>query len=80
MTVAMWLAYNKIIPPKEWEHKPDIKAYDINNLTVALILSAYGIIPPKEWNHNPNIKDKDDKTVEDYLLKNEKEVTEHWRI
>ena len=46
MTVAMWLAYNKIIPPQEWEHKPDIKAYGINNLTVALILSAYGIVPP----------------------------------
>ena len=23
-TVAMWLAYNGIIPPKEWEHHPDL--------------------------------------------------------
>ena len=24
MTVAMMLAKNKIIPPKEWEHNPNI--------------------------------------------------------
>lgn len=43
----MWLAYNKIIPPPEWEHKPDIKAHGADNLTVALILSMCGIIPSK---------------------------------
>ena len=43
----MWLAYNKIIPPQEWEHKPNIKAHGASSLTVALILSDNGIVPSK---------------------------------
>ena len=39
-----------------------------------------GIIPPECWNHDSTIKNKNDKTVEDYLLEKGKEVPEHWRI
>ena len=45
-----------------------------------MTLAWKGIIPPKEWYHNPTIKDNDGKTVEDYLLENDKEVPEYWRI
>ena len=43
----MFLSDKGIIPPKEWEHKPDIKAHGADNLTVALILSNNGIVPSK---------------------------------
>ena len=36
MTVAMYLANNRIIPPKQWIHDPNIK--DNNNRTVAYYL------------------------------------------
>ena len=44
-TVAMYLASNKIIPPKEWEHKPSLQNED--GWTVAMILAKKGINPPK---------------------------------
>lgn len=40
----MWLANNKIISPKEYEHDPTLK---VKNQTVALILAKNGIVPPK---------------------------------
>ena len=36
-TTAMLLAYNDILPPKEWCHDPSIT--DINKCTVALLLT-----------------------------------------
>ena len=75
----MDLAYNGIVPPKEWEHKHDIKAHAADNLTVALILSDNGIVPPKQWNHNLNIKDKDGWIVEDYLKENKIKVPKYWK-
>ena len=59
----MRLADNEILPPKEWQHDPNIK----NNYgeTVAMILASKGILPPKEWliyNNKPinGIKDVKD--------------------
>ena len=40
----MILSNKKIIPPKEWEHKPEIKNNENN--TVARILVGKKIIPP----------------------------------
>lgn len=40
----MKLAYNKIIPPKEWYHDPCLIGYENN--TVAMYLANNGIIPP----------------------------------
>ena len=45
-----------------------------------MLLDNKGIIPPPYWYHDPNIKNKNNKTVEDYLLKNKKEVPEYWRM
>lgn len=42
----MYLAYNKIIPSPEWEHKANLKE-KTNGNTVAMHLAANGIIPPK---------------------------------
>ena len=39
-----------------------------------MFLAREGMIPPKDWIHDPNIKDLYGNTVEDHLLKNEKEV------
>ena len=70
MTVAMWLAYNGIIPPKEWEHDPNLK--DDDNMTVAMRLAENGIIPPKEWEHDPKWKNDDNgETVAIILAANE---------
>ena len=49
----MLLAEKGLIPPKYFEHDPNIK--NINGETVAILLADYGIIPPKEWCHDPNI-------------------------
>ena len=46
-TVALILAYNSIIPPKEWEHDKYIRIKWFG--TVAKILSYEGIIPPQHW-------------------------------
>lgn len=46
-TVAMKLAFNGIIPPKEWHHLPRVK--DDYDETVAMKLALNGLIPPKEW-------------------------------
>ena len=40
----MFLAYNKIVPPKEWEHKPDL-IESINKNTVAMLLAKNKINP-----------------------------------
>ena len=40
----MLLAKNKIIPPKEWEHKPEIA--NNGGWTVAMYLAFNKIIPP----------------------------------
>ena len=47
MTVAMHLANNKIIPPKEWYHNPNIR--DNNHHTVAHYLKTHNIPVPNEW-------------------------------
>ncbi len=49
----MILAYEGILPPKEWQHDPTIID---NSYTVAMYLVSNKIIPPKEWYHDPNIK------------------------
>ena len=54
MTVAIALAFNGIIPPKEWYHDPTFR--DVDGFTVALHLAhKKGIIPPKEWHHDPEL-------------------------
>ena len=73
---AMLLAYNGILPPKEWCHDPSIT--DINKCTVAMILIRNGIIPPKEWIHDPNIKDKYNHTVAYYFKLNKIPVPNEW--
>lgn len=40
----MIYASKGIMPPKEWEHDPNLK--DKNNNTVALLLAKTSIIPP----------------------------------
>ena len=52
-TVAMHLASNGIIPPKEWHHDPSLQ--EIYRETVAMKLAKNEIIPPKEWCHNPTL-------------------------
>ena len=44
MTVAMWLAYNGLIPPTSLHHDPELK--NSCNFTVAMELAQHGIIPP----------------------------------
>ena len=46
----MNLANNKIIPPKEWQHSPELK--NMLGETVATLLAKHKIIPPKEWIYN----------------------------
>ena len=41
----MFLSRNGMIPPKEWEHNPNIK--NKYNDTVAILLAYKGKIPPK---------------------------------
>lgn len=43
----MILAANRIIPPKEWQHKPALR--DDYGMTVAMYLARNGIYPPKYW-------------------------------
>lgn len=45
--MAITLAYNGIIPPKQWYHKPEIKTTE--GWTVAMYLAFNKIIPPYEW-------------------------------
>ena len=45
----MYLASNKILPPKEWYHNPLL--INEHNGTVAVILINKGVLPPKEWEH-----------------------------
>ena len=45
----MLLAYNKIIPPKEWCHDPLLEN-EVKD-TVAIILINKNILPPKEWEY-----------------------------
>ena len=47
MTVAMYLSWKGIIPPKEWYHEPELK--DRWNNTVASRLVFSKLIPPEEW-------------------------------
>ena len=54
MTVAMHLANNKIIPPKEWYHNPNIR--DNNHHTVAHYLKTHNIPVPNEW-YDESMKD-----------------------
>ena len=49
----MILAYHKIIPPKQWQHKSSLQ--NNYNDTVAMILAEKEIIPPNEWNHKPEL-------------------------
>lgn len=44
MTVAMYLASFGIIPPKQWEHDPNMR--NINGDTVAMWLSSTRCVPP----------------------------------
>ena len=43
----MWLAYNGIVPPEEWQHDPNMK----NNIgsTVESLLKKKGIEVPPRW-------------------------------
>lgn len=43
-TVAMKLAFEGVIPPKEWRHDPNLK--NDNRDTVASILTFHGIAVP----------------------------------
>lgn len=57
MTVAMLLAENCIISPKEWYHNPKLR--DNNGMTVALYIAKYcNCIPDEYWNHDPKIHNK----------------------
>lgn len=50
----MQLAYHEIIPPKEWQHDPNM-VENTNGDTVAIHLAVKGIIPPKCWKHRPDL-------------------------
>ena len=50
----MCFALNKIIPPKEWQHDPNM-IDNFNNCTVGMYLAGNGIIPPKYWEHKPEL-------------------------
>ena len=41
----MTYADETIMPPKEWEHDPNLQSK--NGMTVAMKLAYHGIIPPK---------------------------------
>ena len=61
----MILAYNGIVPPKEWQHDPTLtgciegigmvrRSFPIlyfENATVAVLLAIHGIKIPPTWNH-----------------------------
>ena len=52
-TIAIALAYRKIIPPRCWYHDPLLA--DAFGYTVAACLANYGITVPEEWLHDPSI-------------------------
>ncbi len=47
----MYLAYNNIIPPKEYAHDP--KLCDTNGNTVAIILLKKKLEVPEYWRYDP---------------------------
>lgn len=48
-------------------------------MTVAMILAHNGIVPPEEWLHNKYLKDNLNRTVCDYLFKNNIEnIPQEW--
>ena len=53
MTVAMYLAKNKIDIPEAWKHDPNIKSK--KDTTVAMLMAYRGMIPPEEWYHKPTL-------------------------
>lgn len=61
----MFLAYNEIIPPKQFEH--DCLMVNNQNETVGILLAKYGIIPTKEWIHDINLKDIKYNSISSYL-------------
>ena len=52
--MALLLAKNGIIPPKEWNH--DATIHNNDNYTVAMYLFENKINPPKEWLYDLDIK------------------------
>ena len=40
----MFLVLKEIIPPKEWEHRPELQ--NIDGMTVAMYLLYRGVVPP----------------------------------
>jgi len=57
------LAWNKIIPSKEWYHDCDL--YNSRGLTVNMLLKKNNIDVPKEWKHSSIID-----YLEDYCFDN----------
>ena len=55
-TVAMLLAYNGIIPPKEWIHDPNIK--NKRGDTVAYYLKKKNLPVSNKW-YDESMKDKE---------------------
>ena len=53
MTVAMKLASNGIIPPKEWQHDKYLR--DRWGNTVEFYLNRNGIDIPNEWKYDKSI-------------------------
>lgn len=54
MTFAMYLAEQRIIPPKEFHHDP--KLYNIIKETVAILLLRNRVEVPKEWRYDPEYR------------------------
>ena len=55
MTVAMRLAYNGVVPQKEWNHNPMLKNI-ASNMTTAMYIAYYcKEVPNKHWNHDPDL-------------------------
>ena len=63
----MLLARYGIIPPKYFEHDPELE--NDYNQTVAIILADNGIIPPDNWMHDIDIEDDDGYSIRSNLLK-----------
>ena len=64
----MLLAFNGIIPPNDWYHKPELQ--DNHSYTVAMLLADNKIIPPKQWQHNASLKNHHNETVAAILMNN----------
>ena len=56
-TVAILLAKNDRIVPKEWRYSPYIKSKNKNE-TIAMMLARKKKSIPKEWIHNSSMIDK----------------------